>query len=302
MNRLQLCKPRIALLASLSALAGAALGSPAPGIKILVPWLGVLVLACGAGALNQAREWRLDGRMERTRRRPVPSGTITPGLAFGFAGALTAAGLLVLAAAGPLAAGLGLAAVVWYDGVYRPLKRKTAFAAVPGALTGAFPPAIGWVGAGGNPGDPRLFMVCLLLFIWQVPHFWLLLLDRAPEYARAGLPALTDVFSEAQVRRLVTVWVLGTSACTLLVSLSRSAASPAARFALLAVSLGLGVQAFAFLVRPAVPGAGLFRALNIFLVAVLVILCLGRLPLPKQGTPTRPRPSVTLTTADASPR
>ncbi len=274
---LQLCKVRVSLLASGSALAGAVAGSPRLSARILIPWLGVLILAGGASALNQVQEWRIDSRMERTRPRPIPSGTIAPGRALAFAGSLIALGLAVLAAVDLRAAVLGIFAVGWYNGAYTHLKKTSAWAAVPGALTGAIPPAIGWVGAGGNLADAGLPMICLLLFIWQVPHFWLLLLDRGREYTRAGLPALTDFFSEAQVRRVTALWVLGTAACALLVSLSRLVYAPEARYVLLCISLWLSCQGIRFRANPAFMSAKLFRNLNIFLVIVLLVLGLSRL-------------------------
>jgi protoheme IX farnesyltransferase len=272
----RLCKVGIALLASGSALAVAVLASPRTDARLLGPWLGVFLLACGAGALNQAQEWRIDARMERTKRRPVPSMSISPGRARALAWSLMAAGLLVLASVNPIAALLGAFAVVWYNGVYTRLKKISPFAAVPGALTGAIPPAIGWVGAGRSLADSRVLMLCLLLFIWQIPHFWLILLDRAGDYKRAGLPALTDFFSDSQIRRILAPWILGTSACSLLLSLSGLVYDSAARYALLAVSLWLGYQGIRFRLQPARESAKLFRCLNIFLVLVLLLLGLGR--------------------------
>jgi len=298
---LRLCKLRISLLASATALAGAMLGSPRLSGRLLIPWLGVLILACGASALNQAQEWKIDAGMERTRRRPVPAGIIPPVRALGFAGLLMALGLTILAVGEPGAAMLGIFAVVWYNGAYTRLKRVSAWAAVPGALTGAVPPAIGWVSAGGSLAHPRLLMVCLLLFIWQVPHFWLFLLDRSREYTRAGLPALTDILSGAQIRRIVSLWVMGTAACALLVSLSRLVYAPGARYALLAVSLWLSFQGIRFRLQPRGAGLNLFRTLNLFLVFFLLILCLSRLPALRGPSATQALTSVAVATAE-SPR
>lgn len=115
LSYLRLCKPGISLLASGSALAGAALASGRVTARFFIPWLGVPILASGAGALNQVQECDLDARMERTRRRPVPSRNIQPGRARTFACPLIGNGLLILAADSPIAALLGALAVAWYN-------------------------------------------------------------------------------------------------------------------------------------------------------------------------------------------
>ena len=100
----------------------------------------------------------------------------------------------------PLAALLGLITVVWYNGIYTPLKRVTAFAAIPGGVVGAIPPVIGWVSGGGDPTDARIIVVAFFFFVWQVPHFWLLLMRIGGDYERAGLPSLTGNSQQAPPR------------------------------------------------------------------------------------------------------
>ena len=127
---------------------------------------------------------------------------------------------MILASSNLTAMVLGLLTVFWYNGVYTPLKRVTAFAAVPGGLVGAIPPVIGWVGGGGSPLDPRILAVAVFLFMWQIPHFWLLLLFTAGEdYEKAGLPSLTRVFSFEQVARISFMWILGTAIVCLVIPL-----------------------------------------------------------------------------------
>ena len=107
----------------------------------------------------------------------------------------------------------------WYNWIYTPLKQKTAFAAVPGALVGAIPPALGWVAGGGTLLDPRIGGLALFFFIWQIPHFWLLLLDSSRDYESAGLPSITKIFSTEQIKRIVFIWLLSTGVSSLIIPL-----------------------------------------------------------------------------------
>jgi protoheme IX farnesyltransferase len=105
--------------------------------------------------------------------------------------ALAFSGLLILFMAHHCtSAVLALVAVGWYNAVYTPLKRWTAVAVIPGALVGAIPPAMGWAASGGSLRDPALLALCAVYFLWQVPHFWLLMFIHQDDYERAGYPTL----------------------------------------------------------------------------------------------------------------
>ncbi|NTW25288.1 MAG: UbiA family prenyltransferase, partial [Lentimicrobium sp.] len=113
---------------------------------IVFPVAGVFLLAAASSALNQVQEHKTDLIMPRTRNRPIPSGLISLGAAWIFIIAFTLPGIALLHYfSGLMAAFLGLLTYFWYNGIYTPLKRKSAFAAVPGGIVGALPPLIGWV-------------------------------------------------------------------------------------------------------------------------------------------------------------
>ncbi|MBE7560251.1 protoheme IX farnesyltransferase [bacterium] len=215
---LELAKIRITAMVSVTTAMGYVLfaGEVRPHLPAVV--CGVLLLACGSAAFNHFQEREIDAKMTRTRRRPIPSGAVRPATALLYAAALITAGAGILAAcATPTALVLGLVCLFWYNGVYTPLKRTTPFAVVPGSLIGALPPVIGWVAAGGSALDPRALALGAFFFIWQVPHFWLLLLVHGREYEKAGMPSLTSVLSTAQLSRLTFVWMATTAlACLLL--------------------------------------------------------------------------------------
>jgi protoheme IX farnesyltransferase len=276
---LTLCRPGISSLAACSTATGYVLSSRHPSVEVLVPAAGVFLLACGSSALNQIQERKTDALMERTMHRPVPSGSLPPLHALAVSVILIITGLFLLgtSGAGPLA--LGLAAVLWYNGLYTRLKKRTAFASVPGALIGAIPPAIGWISAGGALLDARLSALCILFFLWQVPHFWLLVLKHGEEYARAGLPSLARIFSQAQLERLTYVWTVATAAATLALPLYGITKSPAVYLLLLPASLwlaGKSAPLFRKDILPATHGRA-FRRINIYLLLIMLTLSLDAL-------------------------
>lgn len=200
---LSLAKPRVMVLALATALAGLLLapGSPAPGLAALT-LLGVALVVGGANALNMVLEADVDGRMLRTRRRPLPSGRVSPeaALAFGLAESMIGVPLLALAVH-PLAGCLGAAALVLYVLVYTPLKRRTPLALLVGAIAGAAPSLIGDVAAAGRPTEAGLALFAFVL-LWQVPHTIALSLDLEGDYRRAGLHTLSGRVGARAARRI----------------------------------------------------------------------------------------------------
>jgi protoheme IX farnesyltransferase len=217
---LDLVKIRISLMVTFSVATGYILAASQIKMETLVTAVAVFFLSCGSCALNQYQERQLDELMERTKNRPLPSGELTPAMALWIASGLIFSGSLMLFyEIVPVASALGLFAVLWYNGVYTYLKQKTAFAVIPGALIGAIPPVIGWVSGGGSLLDSRVWAVALFFFIWQVPHFWLLCLDFAIDYEKAGFPSLTKIFAMAQHKKIISVWIGSTLVSGLLIPL-----------------------------------------------------------------------------------
>jgi heme o synthase len=216
----RLARPLLALSVGLTATAGHVLARGAFTAEALVPGAACLLLAAGASAINQAQERDRDARMERTRARPLPARTLAPRAAWLVGATGVAAGLaLLLALAGPAATVAGALAVAWYNGLYTWLKTRSPFATVPGALSGSLAPAVGWLAAGGHPRATALWLLMLILFLWQAPHFWLLALRHASDYRRAGFPSPVSALGEPALRRVTFVWILATIAATFLMPL-----------------------------------------------------------------------------------
>jgi protoheme IX farnesyltransferase len=158
--------------------------------------------------------------MMRTKNRPLPTGKISKNFALTSIISMSAAGLLLIWQFSNFTAFLlGIGALLSYNLIYTPLKRVTAFAIMPGAIVGAMPPAIGWVAAGGSVTDPKLFVLGLFFFVWQIPHFWFLLLMYDNDYRRAGFPTLSKYFSDTQLKRITYVWVAALAASCMLIPL-----------------------------------------------------------------------------------
>ena len=193
-----LTKPRITLMVVLTSLFGFYLATPGPidGMLLANLLIGTALSCAGAGVLNMAMERRADGAMHRTRNRPVPAGRVPLGTAVSFGGILATGGVILLAAkVNALTAGLSLATLVLYLGVYTPLKSRTSICTIVGAIPGALPPVMGWAAARGtlDPGAWALFGV---LFFWQLPHFLAIAWMYREDYARAGYPMLSVVDPE----------------------------------------------------------------------------------------------------------
>ncbi len=212
----QLTRAELSAMVSLSALAGHLFAGNRWQPASLLVATGIWLLAAGSSALNQWQEQDLDARMHRTRRRPLPAGTLSAKMALLLSGGLLAGGFLLLAATGVKPLLLGALAVIWYNGIYTPLKRRTPFAALPGALCGALPPLIGWSAAGQALFAPEILILFGTLFLWQIPHTWLLLCHYRQDLRRSGLPDLFERISTTRLLQINHCWLAALLLCYLL--------------------------------------------------------------------------------------
>jgi protoheme IX farnesyltransferase len=113
---------------------------------------------------------------------------------------------------------LGWIAFFWYNLVYTYLKRVTPHAVIPGSVIGAIPPLVGWVAAGGILTDQRAWAMALFFFVWQVPHFYLLIMKYGQQYEKAGMPALTSRHTSMVIRMMIFLWIITTSLSALLLT------------------------------------------------------------------------------------
>lgn len=201
-----------------AALAGWLLCPGAP-IAIVPPLsIGTLLLAMGGTMLNQFQERHSDARMLRTRNRPLAAGHLQPRTVLIAAAIVSGLGLALLTICDIRSAIAGFIALLCYNGLYTPLKRRTALALLPGAVCGSLAPALGWLATGGQLNDYRLILLSGLLLLWQLPHFWLFALRHRVDLQRAGLFPDLALHSSGPLLGLIFLWTFALSVSTLLLA------------------------------------------------------------------------------------
>ena len=211
----RLSKGTIAFPVSFLSFAGFVILRHSINIATLIATSGVLLVVSGALILNQLIEKDKDKLMERTMNRPIVKGEIKSIGALFISLLFAVIGIVLLYCFKPLSGWLAIINLVWYLGVYTPLKRVTSFAVVPGALIGGITVLIGWTAAGGSITDYKIVLISLFVFMWQIPHFWLLMLIYGDEYESAGFPTIFRIFNV----HLVQLWTLGWIVAACIVSL-----------------------------------------------------------------------------------
>jgi protoheme IX farnesyltransferase len=160
---------------------------------MLHAFIGTWIIATGAFALNMYLERDVDGLMERTKLRPLPTGRMAPMQALVFGMLLSVAGALYLGfACNFLSAAVGAISLGSYVAIYTPMKRVSNLNTIVGAVPGALPPVIGWAAARGDFGFGAGLLFAIL-FLWQLPHFLAIAWMYKEDYAAAGMPMITTI-------------------------------------------------------------------------------------------------------------
>ncbi|HMU41707.1 MAG TPA: protoheme IX farnesyltransferase [Ignavibacteriaceae bacterium] len=277
---LELTKFRITFFVTITAVFGFVSNTGSINTLLITPALGILFLACSSAVLNHIQERTTDAIMERTKQRPIPSGRISAaGAVLIFTILFLIGSSLLFFFSGWITLLLGLLNLLWYNAIYTPLKKKTALAIIPGSLVGAIPPMIGWVASGGYIFDPAILMIAFFFFIWQIPHFWLLLLMLNKEYENAGFPTLTKIFNQAQLSRITFVWIAATAVSAIIIPLYGLTQFTFINLLLLAAGIWLTIRAVKLITATGnrlevIPA---FRQINIFALIVIVLISLDKL-------------------------
>jgi heme o synthase len=194
----QLFKIRVTALIVMTAWAGYYMGAARSGVASLSWTLlnalwGIGLTSAGAAALNEVLERELDARMRRTRNRPLPSGRMSlgAGLTAGLVSVILGPVALALTT-NVLTGVLAFATAVTYLALYTPLKLRSPISTLVGAFPGAMPPLLGWTAIRGKL-EPEAFILFLIVFFWQFPHFQAIAWMYRDDYEAAGIKMLPVV-------------------------------------------------------------------------------------------------------------
>src|ERR1035437_1429681 len=247
---------------------------------VILPALGLLLVACGSAVINHYQERKSDALMDRTKNRPIPSGRISAINALYIALILVAIGFITLSLSGGILAGaLSMLNLFWYNGIYTPLKKKIPWAIIPGSMVGAIPPAVGWVSAGGSLLNPQIMIISFFFFIWQIPHFWLLLTVLGNDYEKAGFPTFSKLFSKEQFSSIIFMWIAATVVTSFMLPFFGIIRNPVINFALLFAGIWLTVKAIKLL-KPDTDKLSFrfaFREINIFAIIIVLLLSIDKM-------------------------
>ncbi len=250
---LELTKPKVSLLIVFTAIVGMVLASPGwiPLNALILGSLGIAMASGSAAAFNHILDRRIDAQMNRTRRRPLPTGHMQESHAIAFAVTLGLASMLILGAGvNGLTAALTFCSLIGYAIVYTLwLKRATPQNIVIGGAAGAAPPVLGWA-AVTNSIDPNALVLFLIVFTWTPPHFWALAIARREDYAKVGIPMLPVTHGIPYTRLQIVLYTILLILATLLPFLTRMsglvylavAVALNARFLYFVVALNQGLR------------------------------------------------------------
>ena len=276
----ELVKFKITALVSFTTGLGYILAASEIGFTLFYVIAGIFLLACASSALNHWQESETDALMDRTKFRPIPSGRIQSSTALVIAlGLLISGSAMLLLTTNFAAFAVGIFTFLWYNGVYTPLKRKSALAIIPGALVGALPPAAGWAAGGGDLLNPGIIIIAAYFFIWQIPHFWLLLMLYGSDYEKGGFPTLNKMFTHEQLKRITFIWLIGNIMAALMIPLYINVHYSASLYILILISVWMAFVSIKFFRSNAERNdiRNTFVSINFYTLLLITVLSIDKL-------------------------
>lgn len=210
----EITKARLSISVVVSTIAGYLLGfnesQPFQWLVLVLLIVGGYCMVGASNVFNQIIEIELDAKMDRTKNRPLPSGSISKQKAFILGCILTILGLIILYNVNPKTAMFGAISIFMYVSLYTPLKTVTPLSVFVGAFPGAIPFMLGWVAATGHFGI-EAGTLFIIQFFWQFPHFWAIGWFLYDDYKKAGffmLPTGERDKKTALQTILYTIWMI----------------------------------------------------------------------------------------------
>lgn len=208
---LQLIKPGITLSNTLTGIAGFFLAAsvvPFSLTALIGVTFGIALIIASACVFNNVLDRDIDKRMKRTARRDVASGVISVPKAVVFGSVLGLAGFgAILLLTNTLTFVLGVIAFIWYIAVYGYAKRTTVYSTLIGGVAGALPPVAGYTTLVGKI-DAAAIILFLILFFWQMPHFYAIAMFRRSDYASAKLPVWSVIYGMKSAKRQILLFTI----------------------------------------------------------------------------------------------
>ncbi|MXX98447.1 MAG: protoheme IX farnesyltransferase [Gammaproteobacteria bacterium] len=215
----EVCKPKVVAVMLFTTLVGMLIAAPLTlsFSTMVAAMTGIALVSGAAAAINHVADHRIDALMQRTKDRPLPTGTLSSHEVLVFAATIGTIGTLILVLwVNILTAVLTLLSLVGYAVVYtRFLKYATPQNIVIGGAAGATPPMLGWTAATGQL-EFGAFLLFLIIFVWTPPHFWALAMYRKEEYAKAGVPMLPVTHGEDFTRLQILLYIILLTLVTIL--------------------------------------------------------------------------------------
>lgn len=270
----ELSKVKITIAVSFTTITGYVLASKSFDAGLMLPTIGIFLLACSSSVLNHFQERKTDSMMERTKERPIPSKKVSAQTALYIAILFFAVGsYLLYTGANFTALILGWLALVWYNFIYTPLKKITANAVIPGSVIGSIPPLVGWVSGGGSLENPDAWFMAIFFFIWQVPHFYLLAIKYSKQYESAGFPSITKHYSSNNLKKVIFAWVVATVISSIVLSFTEIISSRITTYGIIISGILLIVIFFRIFDNKNTFSPGkYFMRINYFVLSVIVFL------------------------------
>jgi heme o synthase len=272
----ELNKLKITVAVSVTTIMGYIVKAGQVDTGMILPTVGIFILACGSSVINHFQERSTDALMKRTRNRPIPSGRITPGFALLIGIIEIMAGSLLLYIGSNLTGlVLGLLALIWYNLIYTNLKKVTRHAVIPGSIIGSIPPLVGWVSAGGSLAEPEAWLIGVFFFIWQVPHFMLLAIKYADDYKSANFPNIMESHGLRKLQRDIFYWILATVLISLVFPFTGIVSSWISITGLLILSVVISIYFFIGIGddRENFKPITYFKLINYYVLLVTLLIC-----------------------------